>query len=473
MDSGMGCINLIAKNKREIVENEKLNIKKAELLFIIVSLLNVLIIQLFSIEVISYVIFICLLLLLISKNITTEKFILFALFIPDKYIQLFAVFVFAFYEGSCSKRRLEKLKTFFLIYILATGLLSCMLYGGAILQTAFQLGIYYSILIVLTVLDKFQTEDNVFILEKMFWLQCIAVMLEWITIRKTGDNLTGTLISAHYLGVYLLIYLYMLWKSDYFKQHIGIQKRIIRTTIVVFMLYLADAKHVWLIFVIICLLMKALWAIQVRNKITVSCIAIILVIIIGITMLNHTEILNAVSGTGLYKYIDTYVFDERYNHKFFYFNNTLNKMKSFNGIFGYGVGQFGSQVSITMSKGLIYDWDKSLAVYSYAIAPYAEAIKGIMNKFYVECGISVSSMVLGYPLVSFVPLVAELGVIGLLLLMRIMDRTYPNEEGIFFIIFFCLTIFDTYLEIPCVLVLLLIAGGMLKNRANRMTVQEA
>ena len=75
-------------------------------------------------------------------------------------------------------------------------------------------------------------------------------------------------------------------------------------------------------------------------------------------------------------------------------------MLGLNGLFG--VGQFGSQISLMISQGIIYYWRPEYSVFHYAIAPFTNAIRGLMTEWYTLYGIGQSSMVLGYPLVSFI-----------------------------------------------------------------------
>lgn len=91
-----------------------------------------------------------------------------------------------------------------------------------------------------------------------------------------------------------------------------------------------------------------------------------------------------------------------------------------------------------------------------------------MTEWYTNTGILISSLVLGYPLVSYIALVAELGIIGLYLFLHILDKKYRNSYGSFIIMFLLLVHFDTYFEIPCVFILILIAENISNKRKLSM-----
>lgn len=166
--------------------------------------------------------------------------------------------------------------------------------------------------------------------------------------------------------------------------------------------------------------------------------------------------------------LSTYILNLNFNKKVQFYKNTFAQLMGINGIFGYGAGLYGSQICITFAKGIIYDWNPSLGIYPYAIAPYAKAIRGIMTEWYTNTGILISSLVLGYPLVSYIALVAELGIIGLYLFLHILDKKYRNSYGSFIIMFLLLVHFDTYFEIPCVFILILIAENISNKRKLSM-----
>ena len=166
--------------------------------------------------------------------------------------------------------------------------------------------------------------------------------------------------------------------------------------------------------------------------------------------------------------LDIYTLNSNYNKKYQFYSNTFQHLLGINGVFGFGIGQFGSQICLTLAKGIIYSWDISLSGYKYSIEPYEDAIQGIMTEWYVNYGIGSSSMVLGYPLVSYIALISELGLIGLFLFMKILDNKFRDSRGTFLIMFLILTNFDTYFEIPCVLVLVLVAENINNNYRRKM-----
>lgn len=273
--------------------------------------------------------------------------------------------------------------------------------------------------------------------------------------------MTGTLISAHYLAVFLLIYIYIVLKMIH--TNVLKSRRILRVTIALICLILSDAKHVWIVFILAAIIAKCFWWLKIKNKVTVS-ILTMSIIVVSFVVFSQTYESKSVLEKNKFAY--TYVYNKKYNKKLEFFFNTFNEMKGIKGLVGFGVGQYGSQICITMAKGQIYSWNNQLAKYKYAIGPYERAIKGLMTEEYSLFGIGNSSMVMGYPLVSFVGMVAELGIIGFIMFLRIIDRRYKEEDVTFLLAFFMMSLFDTYLEIPCIFVLILVATYVNRESKN-------
>lgn len=438
-----------------------IRIKKDEAIFILLSIVNILVILFTDKGYLSYLIFVVLLTAKMHKGINNEKFLLYALFIPNKYLQLFAIPLYLLFTGSLLRPRFSKKAIILIIYVTVFGVFNCLVYNGFIISTLFQIGVYYCTLVMIKSFDRNLDIKIAFtIFNKMFYLQFITVILQIIITRGIGDNIKGTLISAHYLGVYLLIYIYMLLKV---KSVILLNwRKYINIVLAIAIFILADAKHIFIVFVIAYLIAFVFKKLHIKNRLTVFGICMI----IGTILVLNLSQSNVYNGLFLNKYIAPYIYNVNYNKKYMYLLNTMEKMKSWNGVFGFGVGQFGSQISITMSKGIIYDWNPSLSIYNHAIGPFATAINGLMTEWYTTYGILISSMVMGYPLISFVGMVAELGLFGYLLFLNVFDSYFKEKNVTFIIAFLLLTVFDTYLEIPCVFIVILIASYMIQKRGK-------
>ena len=435
----------------------------SKLIFYGMSIVNVITSLWLGINYVTYIEVLVLLVLLILRKISIVDFLLYSLFIPNKYLQLLCTLIYLIITRKIILRTLQKSEAIFIIYITLIGIMNCFVYNGLIISTLFQIGLYYSLL---RLMDSFERDieiKNVYeFLDAMFILQLITSLIEFLYFKSFGDCMTGTLISAHYFGAFLVIYVFVILKIIHPKVfRIG---RLIRVILAILCLYLSDAKHVWVLFIFAAMIVKILKLMKIKNKITFSVLSmtIIIVLFVGISQTSTAkEILSK------NRFINTYVYNTKYNKKMQFFSNTFEEMKGINGLIGFGVGQYGSQISITMSKGQIYDWNNNLNKYKYAIGPYSNAMNGLMTKEYSLVGIGMSSMIMGYPLVSFIGMLAELGIIGFIMLIRIFDKNYQKYNVEFLLAFIMMTLFDTYLEIPCVLILVLVATFINKN-TNRV-----
>lgn len=429
------------------------------LLYVIFSIVNIGLCLLFNVDSFVYILFLFLLESYFTKCIHKETFLIYALFLPNKYLQLLTVPVFLVMERKLFKNRMDMRKTAFIAYLFVVSVLNCVLYNGFFTSSLFQIGLYYCVFRLIKLLQEDFDQSIVYCLfDQMFWLQCITAMLQLVALKAAMDALTGTLISAHYLSIFLLVYMFMLvtGRNDCKS---GLSKSI-RFLIGLVILVLSDAKHVWASFLLALTVVTILYLFKMKNKITVS----VLLMTGGIAATLFLAKLPFMRSLLQDSFLYPYVYSINYNKKFVFFSNTLQQMCSWNGLVGFGAGQYGSQICLTMSKGIIYNWNPLLEKYHFAGIPYADAIRGVMSEWYVKKGIGTSSMVLGYPLVSFAGFIGELGIIGLSMLLRIFDGHFRRGNPVFIIFFFMISVFDTYFEIPCVFILLLLAANMQKGK---------
>lgn len=427
-------------------------------LFFFASLLNTVVIGLLGINYGTYALFGLIVLLYALKNITAQQFLIYCLFIPNKYLQMVGVVIFLFLSGSLIFPKIKNSVFFFLIYILVIGSLSSIINNGLILGTLFQTAVYYCIFqLIVSFRNKINIHDACFQLESLAFLQYIAVIIQFALTRKTMDTLTGTLISAHYLGVFLVVYIYILLFGP-IKQD-G-RKIIFHLIAAMACLWFSDAKHIWIFFIICVLLYKILERLHIKRPILITGICLMVFIPLIIYIVSIPSVADVLKRNNVFR---MYIYSSSYNKKYVIFSRMYEQLKSVFGVFGFGVGQFGSQISITLSKGIIYDWNPAIQGFHYAIPQYAECVKGLMTEWYTKTGLPLSSMVLGYPLVSYVGLLGELGVIGYIWLLTIFEKLFKGQEKVFIVYFLVLTIFDIYFEIPCVLVMLLFATTIATN----------
>lgn len=436
--------------------SEIIKIKSYDVIFITLAISNIILNYILGINYLTYILAMLLVIFKIRGKMSSESYLLYSLFVPNKYLQLLSILLFLVFTGELFSKKLSKLKALFVIYIFTVSTWNCLLYKGFFINVIFQVCVYFCIL---RLLDEFENHFSLNLIlevfDKMFILQIIAIIIEFLITHETMDALTGTLISAHYLGIFLVIYAYLTWKSRF-----AIKRNIIfwlKLIVLILGLYFVDAKHVVFIFVFSILYSKLLSKLNIKYKLTMTMIGMTF----GIALLLKLIDLGALNSVIEHiSFLDIYIMNDNYNKKFQFYTNTFKQLSGIHGIFGFGVGQYGSQICITMAKGIIYSWNSSLNGYMHAILPYINAISGIMTEWYTNTGIEISSMVLGYPLVSYIALVAELGIVGISLFMIILDKQYRYQETTFLIMFLILTNFDTYFEIPCVLIMILVAESV-------------
>lgn len=409
----------------------------------------------------TYMVFVLLTLLYSVKRLDSITYLLLVLFIPNKYIQFLGLIIYALKRKDFYCFNLPKTAKLFFCFSVASGIINCIFFKGSYLNLFIQVGLYYIYFIVIYSLCK---QSNIFkyegLLNKLFIFQVIISLIQLLYYKKTGDVITGTLISAHYLAVFLLAYFHQYIKIN------GINKgfkSIFLFIILLFEMYITDAKHVWLVYIFALALNEILTKKNIRKKLMGSVALIVLVIGGGIKFLERS-IENDTSLSKM-ELVNTYVKDSNYNKKYVYFDNTFEGLKSVNGVIGYGMGQYGSQINITRAKGIIYSYNSDYSENRVAIQPYRSSIEGIMTQWYVDYGIAASSMVLGYPLVSFIPFIAELGLLGLLLLLATLETFFGRKmDKTLIVMFFMLSVFDLYFEIPNVFIMLIFFSIFLQNK---------
>ena len=332
-----------------------LPIKKLEYVFGILSIVNIFIQYIYNINYVTYIIFLFILLETYFNKMDSQEFLLFSFFIPNKYLQIISIPIYLFMKRDLFKPQLTRKAILFLGGITAFGLINCAIYKGLLIQTLLQVGFYYCILLLV---QEFWSNDSVKtrvrFFDYIFVLQIVCALLEILITGGIKDNIRGTFKSAHYFGIYLLIYLYMQYKIDNKnKKH---SETILLCVVDVVFFILADAKHVLVVILLAFLLVVILNKLHIQRQITIVGV-ILLIGGCGGLIFSQSNVGKAVIEKS---YIRPYLYDQRYNKKYEYMINTYENMKSINGLVGFGVGQYGSQISLTMSKGIIYEWNPDL-----------------------------------------------------------------------------------------------------------------
>lgn len=429
------------------------------LLIIYILFENIIHSQLFILVLIPFLAF-----LIVFKKINAYEFLILSMFVPQKYYQLLSVIIFLICSGYISKRKIDKSEVAFLLFITIVSIINCFCYKGIIIASLFQVIVYYCLFgLIYEIRKKIEFDLTIVIFEKMFIVQTISVILQYGFTGVTDDALKGTLISAHYLGIFLVVYLYIqikykngkkIWKDKILKA--------VKIVVSILLLILSDAKHVGVIFLFAFFVFWVLNKLKVKYKLSICGVLLFIGLILCIWVLKTSFVSNKLHDSSF----GVYIYDPQYNKKFTYLDRTFQQMASINGLVGFGVGQYGSQISLTMSKGLIHYWVPSEAAFKYAIKPFKLAFNGLMDEWYSNIGMPISSFVLGYPFVTFIAMIAELGLFGFVWFLYILDRKYYNCNKVFLFAFIMLGLFDLYLEIPCVFTTILIGTEFLGKKVN-------
>ena len=430
------------------------------LLIMFLIFINQIVIILTERKVFTYIIFTFIILsCLLKKNNSINQLFIF-LFLPDKYLQVigcvFFTIIICIRNPRIIKQTILAKDTFeYLFFAFGAALINCIDGSGNFIVGLIQWCVYILIFILIKYSKEFTKCINIKLLDYFFIIEIITGISQFFILHEKFDAITGTLYSAHWYGAFIITYGYCKFCMTKYKKNF-----ILYLLIISFMLYLCDAKHVYLCFFVALSVNWLLKLFKIKKKILFSWITIS--IFIGILVFIFTVIEN--KGSSNNALIKAYVLNPLYNKKYVFFKNTFKELLSYHGLIGNGVGFYGSQICLTMAKGIIYSWQNISSFFTIAAEPYKVAINGVMTQWYVETGISISSMVLGYPLVSIIALIAENGFIGLILLSKAIENLMGEyKDATLFIMLFILCFFDTYFEIPCITVLIIIYQCIISN----------
>jgi hypothetical protein len=305
-------------------------------------------------------------------------------------------------------------------------------------------------------------------MKKIAYLQCIVGISQMLYYKKIDDAIKGTFINAHFMCIFILITIYLLYKK-----HKNIKDAILKNKLsfilYLFIIYISDAKHVYGAFVVSCLIFIILSKIIKKNYTVILGISLLFIVILSVDLLKVQRISNYITTN--FSITSEYVYRDEYNQKYRYFDRTFEMLKSFKGLIGFGLGEYGSQTASFRAYETIYRTDdtekRAEIIKPYCNDLYRVAIEDLMVKNYVA-NIKNISMVLSFPIVSFIPFIAEIGLVGFVMWLIILQKICKHKtDNILTIFFMLLTIFDIYFEIPSVFIIIIL-GALIpsKSKAN-------
>ena len=326
------------------------------------------------------------------------------------------------------------------------------IYTGGVFNTIFYI-VYLLLLFFLVLVLHPTVEQHSFyrICLKLCWIQIILSILEVFKSGqlKPGDNYSGSLGDAHEFGIWLLFMItFMLYQLKK-----GSNKCLNLCTLLgcLFALYLSDAKHVLLAYILGAILYLFVKGIKIKSHmISGMIIFAIISLYIGTFSLQIPIIKQYVSQkAGVYS---VYLYDSNYNYKYNYFFGTLSEeMRGLRLFVGYGLGQYGSRGANLFAYDIMYRNDNALNRF---IATHFSPVHIDNYKKYAEIyttelvnSIRWRSAVLTYPFNSFLAFMAENGLIGMICWGVLINKFFRRSNYKLLLCFFIMVcLFDLYID---------------------------
>lgn len=373
---------------------------------------------------------------------------------------------------------------FFSVIALSINSLISAFHSQTLINIVLYMG-YLSILIL-----TYYSFKNQFTFEEIY-LECkkyikLEFIVTFMLFLKCGnlepsDYYCGTFGNAHFLGIWLLFCLIVIFRYNTCELNMRtasiIRKEFWCISLNLVMLYLADAKHIDAVFVASIFVYIFVKRFVNKNKqILVVGLVLTGAIYIVVNVLQVSMVKNYIRTKSDYVY--TYLYNDDFNYKYNYYYGTLNKqLTGVHMLIGYGFGQYGSRIANmcgyesmhkenTQLNKIIEEYIPSNIIPEYEIyaSQYSEYIASIIQW---------RSAVLTYPFNSFIALIAENGILGLGLWFYIFNRLSKRSKCSFLTIFILnLFLFDMYFDyIFCIgFYILIISNTFYVNKKNIMNL---
>ena len=285
-----------------------------------------------------------------------------------------------------------------------------------------------------------------------------------------GDFFAGTMINAHFFGNWIVMTLYVLYVFCKNRRIYGIRIHKTRFYCVLcmsaVMLYLADAKGILLSLVIAVALhtIVAFLSNKKRNVVFWAIVGMYFSYVLIIWVLSLPSIKAFMIGH--FQDYSDYLYREGWNGRYRYSYGTFfESLANLRVFLGYGLGQYGSRVSNAFAYTEM--WRNENFFNNFIASTFQPHFLGIYSKYIsffndeLARQIQWRSAVLSYPFSSFVALLSETGVIGVLYVARLINKAYCRVAFRFLIIyFFSICLLDIYFDnFPCVIALIIYVGA--------------
>lgn len=427
--------------------------------------------------------------LIFLKKTNILIFCIYSMLIPSKGIQFLSLIIGIAYIfiKNIRKQKLDLKNKFiiFLIIITINSIINILITDARFINYILQMGIYGVYFYLLYQVEKFDfgiSKKFYNFINEIFYIETIIGLVQLLRFEKFGDFIRGTFISAHYFGVFLVIilniYIFKVIETikeetseiDILKQTKQIvkiiikDKNIIRYSAIIilalFMIKVSDAKHVILVYIITLIIMKIVDYISKNNQVVIGgivfSVCVFLVVIICRTTFIQETLRKTIPDTG------QYVYNDKYNMKFQFLDRTLFNLSAKDILIGKGLGTYGSQISNYLAYNEFYhDYNENDIraqgyIKSFINKEYGQNIKDLMTKDFVD-NVWKTSFVLSFPLQSFTSIIIELGLIGFIAMLYVLQSISNKKRNQYIIVFFMiLSIFDIYFEVPSVFMLIML-----------------
>lgn len=387
-----------------------------------------------------------------------EGAILSTFVLPGDMLPTLSIIFFLFLELK-NRKNLLKISKRFLISFSLLGTISfvCAARYGTYLNVIISL--FYLLVIFLVVKNMqgiYNVDAIIYHLKRIIEMEFILSLVIVVQQRSInpGDINRGSFGDAHWFGFWLIVSLLSLW--TYYRKYLGYTiKRAVsvnRSTIVliIIMLALSEAKAITLcglMAVLISIIFK--WAGD-KRIISITILGVVSVLYVTVYLIDT----GAINGliVRLIPYESIYIFREGFNQKYLYFRNTLlDELSGLRFLFGYGLGQYGSRISnlfifksVARRNNLINNFISSF-MSEHAIPEYMRNISYYDTEFAAQ--IPWRSAILSYPYSSVIALLAETGIIGLVIYVVITTKLFKDSfNKVVFVFFFIACVFDIYFD---------------------------
>lgn len=364
------------------------------------------------------------------------------------------------------KKKIAKRKTtysaLFLCFIIMNSIISGII-SDTLINVVFSTCYFAIMIFIIKQMDQYCLDEIELkkIIRKFILVEFVIFLTILFKYRHfiPGDINYGTFMNAHLFGNWLIIMIiYLIGKNSKLS---NLKKELIYIILAMIMLYYSDSKALLLCVAIYVILSPILGIYkEYKSKLITKIIIAIVIgmyIIIPIIKTDMMKTLVYNKANNYYKYI----YDNRWNYKFKYFDGTLyNELNGARFFVGFGLGQYGSRFANLFTYDVSYRTDNFLNnIVKNNFKPhhnenYVKYISFYDKNFVDE--IKWRSAVLTYPFNSFIAIIGEIGWLGLTFLCIYIEKIYKKSKYKNILLYFVLIcLFDNYIDMFMVMGLVL------------------